>query len=124
SVQFARHHDFEGYADQEMEFRRQFGYPPFSHVLLLTAKSAHERRAEFTLQTLPRRLLENPPDGLLIGAPLPSPLVRPHGQFRFQLMLRSPRPRPLLRHLQAVLAKTTLPDDVTLVADMDALNFS
>jgi len=124
SIQFARHHDFEGYADQEMEFRRQFGYPPFSHVALLTTKSAHERRAEFTLQTLHRRLLEAPPQGLLIGEPLPSPLVRAHGQFRFQLMLRCPRPRPLLRHLQAVLAKTPLPDDVTLVTDMDALNFS
>jgi primosomal protein N' (replication factor Y) len=124
SIQFARHHDFEGYADQEMEFRRQFGYPPFLHVALLTTKSAHERRAEFTLQTLHRRLLEEPPAGLLIGEPLPSPLVRAHGQFRFQLMLRCPRPRALLRHLQAVLAKTPLPDDVTLVTDMDALNFS
>jgi hypothetical protein len=39
-------------------------------------------------------------------------------------MLRGPRARPLTRHVQAVLARTSLPDDVTVVFDMDALNFS
>ena len=124
SIQYARRHDFDGFAEQEMEFRRQFAYPPFAHCAVLTARSNHERRAEFTLQTLHLRLAENLPDGITLGDPLPSPLVRAHGQFRFQLMLRGPRARPLTRHVQAVLARTPLPDDVTVVFDMDALNFS
>jgi primosomal protein N' (replication factor Y) len=124
SVQYARRHDFDGYAEQEMEFRRQFGYPPFAHCAVLTARSNHERRAEFTLQTLRLRLAENLPTGITLGDPLPSPLVRAHGQFRFQLMLRAPRARLLTGHVQAVLARTSLPDDVTVVFDMDALNFS
>jgi primosomal protein N' (replication factor Y) len=124
SIQYARRHDFDGFAEQEMEFRRQFAYPPFAHCAVLTSRSAHERRAEFTLQTLHLRLAENLPDGITLGEPLPSPLVKAHGQFRFQLMLRGPRARPLTRHVQAVLARTSLPDDVTVVFDMDALNFS
>jgi primosomal protein N' (replication factor Y) len=124
SIQYARRHDFDGFAEQEMEFRRQFAYPPFAHCAVLTARSGHERRAEFTLQTLHLRLAENLPDGITLGDPLPSPLVRAHGQFRFQLMLRGPRARPLTRHVQAVLARTSLPEDVTVVFDMDALNFS
>ncbi len=124
SVQYARRHDFDGFAEQEMEFRRQFGYPPFAHCAVLTARSDHERRAEFTLQTLHLRLAENLPDGIALGDPLPSPLVRAHGQFRFQLMLRGPRARPLTRHVQNVLSRTPLPEDVTVVFDMDALNFS
>jgi primosomal protein N' (replication factor Y) len=51
-------------------------------------------------------------------------LVKAHGQFRFQITLRSQRARPLTRHVQAVLARTTLPEDVTVVFDMDAMNFS
>ena len=124
SIQYARRHDFDGFAEQEMEFRRQFGYPPFAHCALLTARSNHERRAEFTLQTLHLRLAENTPPDILLGDPLPSPLVKAHGQFRFQLMLRSRRARTLTRHVQAVLARTSLPEDVTVVFDMDALNFS
>jgi primosomal protein N' (replication factor Y) (superfamily II helicase) len=124
SIQFARKHDFDGFSSQEMEFREQFSFPPFAHCAVLTSRSTHERRAEFTLQTLRLRLVEDTPPGIVIGEVLPSPLIRSHGQFRFQITLRSPRARPLSRHVQAVLAKTTLPEDVTVVFDMDALNFS
>jgi primosomal protein N' (replication factor Y) len=124
SIQYARRHDFDGFSEQEMEFRRQFGFPPYGHCAVLTARSNHERRAEFTLQTLHLRLMENLPQGIQLGEVLPSPLVRAHGQFRFQLTLRSQRARPLTRHVQAVLAHTSLPEDVTVVFDMDALNFS
>ncbi len=124
SIQFARHHDFDGFADQELEMRRQFGFPPFTRCAVLTSRSTHERRAEFTLQTLHRRLKEDLPKGIELGEPLPSPLVKAHGQFRFQLMLRGPKGRTLTKHVQQVLEKTTLPEDVTVVFDMDALSFS
>jgi primosomal protein N' (replication factor Y) (superfamily II helicase) len=124
SIQFARKHDFDGFSEQEMEFRRQFSFPPYAHCSVLTARSTHERRAEFTLQTLHLRLAENLPVGITLGEVLPSPLIRSHGQFRFQITLRSHRARPLSQHVQAILAKTSLPEDVTVVFDMDALNFS
>jgi primosomal protein N' (replication factor Y) (superfamily II helicase) len=124
SIQYARKHDFDGYSEQEMEFRREFSFPPYAHCAVLTSRSTHERRAEFTLQTLHLRLAENLPNGITLGEVLPSPLIRSHGQFRFQITLRSHRARPLTQHVQAVLSKTPLPEDVTVVFDMDALNFS
>lgn len=124
SIQFARRHDFDGFAEQEMEFRRQFQFPPFGHCAVLTARSGHERRAEFTLQTLHVRLAENLPDGITLGEVLPSPLIKAHGQFRFQITLRSHRARPLTTHVQSVLSRTSLPEDVTVVYDMDALSFT
>ena len=124
SIQYARKHDFDGFSEQEMEFRREFGFPPFAHCAVLTSRSNHERRAEFTLQTLHLRLLENLPPGITLGEVLPSPLLRAHGQHRFQIILRSPHARPLTRHVQAVLARTPLPEDVTVIFDMDALSFS
>ena len=124
SIQYARKHDFDGFSEQEMEFRREFSFPPYAHCAVLTSRSTHERRAEFTLQTLHLRLAENLPAGITLGEVLPSPLIRSHGQFRFQITLRSHRARPLTRHVQQVLAKTPLPEDVTVVFDMDALNFS
>ena len=124
SIQFARKHDFDGYAEQEMEMRRQFSFPPFAHCGVLTARSTHERRAEFTLQTLHLRLKENLPQGITLGEVLPSPLIRSHDQFRFQITLRSHKARPLTNHIQTILRKTSLPEDVTVVFDMDAYNFS
>ncbi len=124
SIQYARKHDYDGFAEQEMEFRRLFCFPPYAHCAVLTSRSNHERRAEFTLQTLHLRLLEDLPPGIMLGEVLPSPLVRAHGQHRFQIILRCHRARPLTRHVQAVLARTSLPEDVTVVFDMDALSFS
>lgn len=124
SIQYARRHDFDGYSEQEMDFRRQFGFPPYGHCAVLTARSTHERRAEFTLQTLRLRLEEALPPGITMGEVLPSPLVRSHGQFRFQITLRANQARPLTRHVQGVLRRTTVPEDVTVVFDMDALSFT
>ena len=124
SIQYARKHDFDGFSEQEMEFRRQFSFPPYAHCAVLTSRSTHERRAEFTLQTLHLRLAENLPNGITLGEVLPSPLIRSHGQFRFQITLRSVRARTLTQHVQQILAKTSLPEDVTVVFDMDAQNFS
>lgn len=124
SIQFARRHDFDGFSEQELEFRREFQFPPFGRCAVLTVRSTHERRAEFTLQTLHRRLLENMPPHMNISEPLPSPLVRSHGQFRFQITLRCPQARPLTNHVQAVLQRTPLPEDVIATFDMDAINFT
>ncbi len=124
SIQYARKHDFDGFSEQELEFRQHFGYPPYAHCAVLTSRSTHERRAEFTLQTLQLRLKEDLPKGVVCGEVLPSPLVKAHGQFRFQLMLRAGRARTLSAHVQSVLNRTPLPEDVTVVFDMDALSFS
>lgn len=123
SIQFARHHDFEGYAEQELQFRGQFGYPPYGHCAVLGTRSNHERRAEFTLENLHKRLQDNLPEGIELGEPMPSPLMRAHGQFRYHLTLRSPNPRLLSQHVKGVLSRTTTPEDVTVVFDMDAHSF-
>ncbi|MFM1559520.1 MAG: primosomal protein N' [Roseibacillus sp.] len=123
SVQFARHHDFQGFAEQEFEFRREFDFPPFSHAALLTSKSSHERLAEFTLQNLHQRLSNELPPGLELGVPNPAPTPKAHGLFRFQLLLRAKNPRTLSNHVQKTLAATTLPEEVSVVFDMDAYDF-
>ena len=123
SIQFARHHDFEGFAEQELQFRNQFVYPPFSHCAILGTRSTHERRAEFTLENLHKRLTKDLPPQIELGEPMPSPLTRAHGQYRYHLMLKSTSARALHQHVQRTLANTPPPEDVTIVFDMDALGF-
>ncbi len=122
AIQHARHNDYDGYARQELDHRRQFLYPPFSHVLLLTSRGKHEAQAEFALQTVARRLREGLPDGAQMGEPCPAPLAKAHGQFRFQLLMRTARIRALARHLQSVVKSLTLPPEVTLVWDIDPMH--
>ena len=120
SIQFARHHDFNGFVAQELNVRQQFQYPPFTHLALLLARSSHERRAEFTLQTLHRKLAKDLPDHVILGDPIPSPLTKSHSQFRFQLLMRGPNARILSYHLNKILRTTPTPEDVIVTADLDA----
>ena len=66
SIQYARHHDFDGFWEQEIEFRRQWDYPPFTHLVLIVVRSAHQARAEFSAETLHRRLKEALPAGVTL----------------------------------------------------------
>ncbi len=43
SIQFARHHDFAGYFEQELEFRERCDFPPFKHAVLITVRSDARR---------------------------------------------------------------------------------
>lgn len=122
AVQFARHADFEGFAEQELEQRKALHYPPYTHVVLIGCRSKVANHAEFTLQTLLSRLLKGLPASVKAGEPCPSPLSKAHGQYRFQLLLRAEKVRPFVAHLQRTLAEMTFPDEVIVTWDVDALS--
>jgi primosomal protein N' (replication factor Y) len=124
SIQYARHHDFEGFAGQELPIREAQPFPPFVHVALVTARSEHERRAQFTAETLHKRLAADLPEDILLSAPMPSPLVRVANQFRFQLLLRAKNPRRMVAHVRKHLDALTFPEDVIVTVDVDAYNLS
>jgi primosomal protein N' (replication factor Y) len=119
AIQFARHHDYRGFMEQEMEFRERFHYPPFSRMVLIQLRSHRENLAEFTAQTLHRRLAENLPPGSLLGAPGPAPLAKAKGQFRFHISLRAPRSTPLVPYIRSVLERLPPPDEVFVTVDVD-----
>ena len=88
SIQFARHHDFTGYFQQELEFRERCDFPPFKHAVLITVRSGHEGRAKLSAETLKRRLSEALPEEFILGDATPAPLEKLQGQFRFHILIR------------------------------------
>lgn len=119
SIQFARQHDFDGFQEQELEFRDKCDYPPYTHMILIHARSPHEMRASFSAETLARRLREGLPDGTILGDPAPAPLERLKGFFRFHITLRSRQILKLSRHVRDTIAKLTFPEDVQVTVDVD-----
>ncbi|CAN5610397.1 primosomal protein N' [soil metagenome] len=119
SIQFARHHDFTGYFDQELEFRERCDFPPFRHAVLITVRSEHEARASFSADTIARRLREALPDEFIISSPTPAPLEKLQGQFRFHILLRGEAIMRLSRLVRETLDKLPLPEDVVAAVDVD-----
>ncbi|MCX7723462.1 MAG: primosomal protein N' [Verrucomicrobiae bacterium] len=56
AIQYARRHDFNGFYEQEIEFRRQLRYPPFTRVALLTLKGRNSDKVKLTADYLKRAL--------------------------------------------------------------------
>ena len=119
SIQFARHHDFAGYFEQELEFRERCDFPPFKHAVLITIRSEHEARAKFSAETLARRLKEALPDEFTLGSPAPAPLEKLQGHFRFHILIRGAAITRLSRMIREVLDKLPFPEDVTVGVDVD-----
>src|SRR5437764_986486 len=121
SIQFARHHDFPGYFQQELEFRERCDFPPFKHAILITVRSAHEGRAKLSAETLKRRLKEALPEEFILGDATPAPLEKLQGQFRFHILIRgeSRRISGLSRLIRETLDKLPFPEDVTAAVDVD-----
>ena len=57
-----------------------------------------------------------------MGEPMPSPLAKAHGQFRFQLLLRTGKVRVLARQIHAVVDAMTFPVEVIVTWDVDAMS--
>jgi len=122
AIQFARQGDFAGFAEQELEHRKQGNYPPCSHIVLIGSRGKQATHAEFALQTLANRLKKELPADVQMGDPNPSPLEKAHAQYRFQLLLRGSRIRGLVAHLKKVMATMTFPEDVIITWDVDAIS--
>ena len=56
AIQYARRHDFNGFYEQEIEFREQLKYPPVSRVALLTLKGRNEEKVKFSAEHLKKVL--------------------------------------------------------------------
>src|SRR6184192_1749282 len=119
SIQFARHHDFAGYFQQELEFRERCDFPPFKHAILITARSAHEGRAKLSAETLRRRLKEALPEEFILGDATPAPLEKLQGQFRFHILVRGEAIMRLSRLVRETLDKLPFPEDVIVAVDID-----
>ncbi len=91
-------HDFESFADNELELREQGQFPPFSHIALLRAESVHSDSALQFLHLCATLGEEIVGDSLAVEVmdPVPAPMERRAGRFRAQLLLQS-RSRGILR---------------------------
>lgn len=123
AIQFARRHDTDGFAETELALREQLQYPPFTHLAVLTLRSGQEELAQFSLATLHRRLAAALPPGVEITEPMPAPIAKAHGQFRFQCTIKSPSARTVADICSREIARMNFGEEITVALDIDAYSF-
>lgn len=123
AIQFARRHDTDGFAEKELALRQQFAFPPFSHMAVLTVRSPKEELADFTIQSLCKKLRKELPPSVEVCDPMPAPIAKAHGQFRFMSTLKGPAVRPIADTCARVLAQYKAAEDIVCTLDIDAYSF-
>jgi len=100
-IQAAARHDYNEFFMREIQHRKDLGYPPFRRLMRLVYRHASAERAEAeagaTFKQLCARLArERIPATDLVG-PTPCFFEKIAGEYRWQVIVRSPDPAALVR---------------------------
>ena len=113
ALRFARCQDYAGFYDQEIEFRKLMGYPPFQNLTQILISDADEEKASRTAgvvaATLKQRVGREPGERKpRILGPAAAPIEKLRGRYRMQILLKSAPDvsiAPILEDSFAALAK-------------------
>jgi primosomal protein N' (replication factor Y) len=94
---------YTAFAATTLAERHAAALPPFAHLALLRAESAHAEHAPAFLQAARAQLAQHAGDGLRLHDAVPAPMPRRAGLHRWQLLLAADQRRVLHATLDAAL---------------------
>ncbi len=103
AVRMASRHDYDGFYQKELAFRREHGYPPFARLAKLVYVHQNRKRCQEEAERM-HRILSNKiarlglPGADLIG-PAPCFFGRLRGKYRWQIVVRASKPQALLQNV-------------------------
>jgi primosomal protein N' (replication factor Y) len=100
ALQHACKQDYEGFYQEEIQFRRSMFYPPFTALINVLVRNADYGKAQGMAAEM-ARLIRNASDDryLRILGPAPAPLTRLRGEYRMQVLIKGPNRSSVRRTL-------------------------
>lgn len=124
AVQAARRGDFDVFIDEELEARKMLNYPPYTRLICVHFRGENAQQVDFVSGQVFNeldRLLGDRTD-MQLAPPVPSPIARIQKHYRYQMIARVPRVKQFTVPLKHVLAHLSLPRQVQIVVDVDAVS--
>lgn len=114
AIQSAAKHDYLGFYNQEIEYRRRYDYPPFSQFTRLvythTNNELCRREAERMSQVILKEKERTGKTNLSLIGPVPAFAARVRGRYRWQIIIRG-------NDLDQFLSRMALPQGWTVDVD-------
>lgn len=120
AIQAAQKMDASIYLEEDLTFRKQMNYPPFAHLVLITFKGLVEAEVASQLELFMARLSPLLPETVQVAPPMPAPLARAKGFYRYQVMLRCEHTVKMTKPVKHALGMTRLPMGIKVTVDVDA----
>ncbi len=126
ALQAALSADLEGYYEDEITARRALRFPPAAHMVLVHFHGPDNHKVRDAAAEFAGRLREKIGRGAEIAGPIPAPMAKLRGRWRWQIMLRCARILPVTRELRSLLIESARPrewsrQDITVYADVDPI---
>lgn len=103
AIQFAKMHNHEGFAKEEMGFRKPLNYPPYSRLIKFVLKGKEEQKVNKAALVL-RRVVENVIPGLEILGPSVAAISWMNRNFYWELIIKI-NPEKGAKYIDAMLTK-------------------
>jgi primosomal protein N' (replication factor Y) len=120
AIQAARRMDFEGFCDQEMAFRKELGYPPYTHLTCITLRGKNEAEVESAAEKLFQALEKCIAGTVALSPAIPAPIARMRGEYRWQILIRAARTKTMNDSVRAAFGLLKWPKTVKVNVDVDA----
>jgi primosomal protein N' (replication factor Y) len=118
AVAAAARQDFDAFARDELEFRRQFRYPPFTRAFRITLEGRNEGRTRGAADAIARAVRELRRPDLDVLGPAPAVVYRAKGLYRLNLFAKGERVLAIREAARAARG-VPVPSGVRLVLDID-----
>jgi len=100
----ATRHDYAGFAERELKYRRWMHYPPFGVLANILIQSEKLEEAAGWSATFGKWFQQAAPESVRVLGPCTAPIARIKGVYRFHLILKAASRSSLNSALRAALA--------------------
>lgn len=122
TIQHAAAQDYMKFYEDEIEVRKLFHYPPFSHLIKL-AFSGPVQQQTLDLAMQMRALLQKElPSQYELHPVIPAGYVKVRDKFRYQFLVRGPGVYVVNKVIAEIRASVQMPDNVKLLVDVNPLS--
>jgi primosomal protein N' (replication factor Y) len=122
AIQFARHADFDGFADAELKIRERYNYPPYRHLVHHVFRGPNPEKLKFVAEAWARQVEARLGAAVELRGPSPSPIEKIKDEYRYQLWIFTFAVTKVVPVLAQLRADFPWPEGVIQTLDVDPMS--
>jgi primosomal protein N' (replication factor Y) len=122
AIQFARHADFDGFADAEMKIRERYQYPPCRHLVHHLFRGPNPEKLKFVAEHWAKQVEARLGSAVELRGPAPSPIEKIKDEYRYQLWYFTANVTKVVPVLAQMRDDFVWPDGVIQTLDVDPMS--
>lgn len=124
SLRYVKDHDYQGFYNEEIKYRKELCYPPFCRLVRIIISEKDKKRIDRTVEVI-KEVIKGPCPVEVLG-PVPPPLVRLKGRYRYHMILKGRDLRSLHDYTSGLIKviKERGFKDIKIDVDMDPVRIA